>query len=224
MRESGARPRGLQSAVTTPGSTSGSHGLHSSASLPHLPGTAEQLLTLSDELSHYRVPKARSRVFAAHAHDTQRLQQMVTVLMQRAGRPQGRERSITSAGLIEEGQLYAVCMQELAAQVAVHSPLLSEMSGQLFHGFVSLFKKSVGHQEARLGRERDGEWERPSEGLMALRRPAVHTCRARRRACCRVCRRACFAGSPPRPTDRGIVRAWTTRQRTRRPVRRCGRR
>ena len=99
--------------------------------------------------------KTRQRVFAAHAHDTQLLQHMVAVLTARAARPHGRERSIANAGLMEEGQLYAVCMQELAAQMAVHSPALSEMSGQLFHGFIGLFQRSVAHQEQRLARERE---------------------------------------------------------------------
>ena len=46
-------------------------------------------------------------------------------------------------------------MQEMAAQIAVHSPALSEMAGHLFHGFVGLFQRSVTQQEARLRRERE---------------------------------------------------------------------
>ena len=139
------------------------HGMSSglltgSASLPHLPGRpslTEKLATLSSGLSDHRAPKMRQRVFAAHAHDAQQLQQMVALLTSRSGKPPGRDRGISNAGLIEEGQLYAVCMQEVAAQMAVHSPALSEMSGQLFHGFVALFQKAVNHQETRLSRERE---------------------------------------------------------------------
>ena len=78
----------------------------------------------------------------------QLLQQMVSVLTARGNRPPTRDRGISNAGLMEEGQLYAVCMQEVAAQMAVHSPALSELGGALFHGFVNLFQRSVSHQEA----------------------------------------------------------------------------
>ena len=138
--------------------------LNSSASLPAIPpahqiskemqSLSKDLQSLSASLSTHG-PKTRQRIFAAHAHDTQQLQQMIAVLTHRASKPAGRDRGIANAGLIEEGQLYAVCMQELAAQMAVHSPALSELSGQLFHGFVNLFQRSVSAQEARLARERD---------------------------------------------------------------------
>jgi hypothetical protein len=118
------------------------------------PTLSEKLAQLSGGLGDRS--RTRQRVFAAHAHDTQQLQQMVAVLTHRTARPAGqRDRGISSAGLMEEGQLYAVCMQELAAQIAVHSPALSEMAGALFHGFVALFQRSVTHQEGRLTRERE---------------------------------------------------------------------
>ena len=101
---------------------------------------------------------------------------MVAVLTQRAAKPSSTLRGISSAGIIEEGQLYAVCMQELAAQMSVHSPALSEMSGRLFHGFVGLFQRSVSHQEARLARERDaqrtqllGTWFKPLRRCLGRR-------------------------------------------------------
>lgn len=142
--------------------------MQSSASLPALGGRSVGLKsqsplgpTVSDRISEIalglsdRSPKTRQRVFAAHATDAKHLQQMVSVLTARAGRTSNRDRGIQNAGLIEEGQLYAVCMQELASQLSVHSPVLSDLAGQLFHGFISFFQRSLKAEEFRLERERE---------------------------------------------------------------------
>ena len=144
--------------VRTPGSSSSSISLLPSSSLPSLGGRKSMSPlgpTVSDRLSDMalnlsqREPQSRHRIFAAHAKDTELLKQMVSVLTARAGRVPSRERGIQGSGLIEEGQLYAVCMQELAAQISVHSPALSELAGQVFHGFVGLFQRSVSAEEGR---------------------------------------------------------------------------
>ena len=130
--------------------------LGTSASLPALGkmlGPHDRMTEIAQEFSEMK-PKTRQRIFAAHTHDMQLLQQMVSVLTARAARTQGRDRGIAQAGLIEEGQLYAVCMQQLATQVAVHSPALSQLAGELFHGFVGLYKRTIDAQEGRLARER----------------------------------------------------------------------
>ena len=126
----------VHTASTSGGGASSSHvaagfgRLGTSSSLPVLTGVSDTISEMAQQLSE-RTPKTRQRVFAAHAHDTQLLQQMVSVLTARAARPQGRDRGISQAGLVEEGQLYAVCLQQVAAQMSVHSPSLSEISGQL---------------------------------------------------------------------------------------------
>jgi len=129
--------------------------LPTSASAGSLPELNERLAALSENLARGQ-PKTRQRVFAAHAHDTQKLRQMVSVLTHRSERPQSIPLSgnIADTGLMEEGQLYALCLQELGAQLAVHSPALSSMSGELYHGFVNLFKRMIANLDARLARER----------------------------------------------------------------------
>ena len=126
-------------------------GFPKSASSSSLPGLNDKLHAMSEALS--RNTLGRQRLFAAHSHETQQLQQMVSLLTSRANtRVRG---GISDAGLMEECQLYALCMQELGVQLAVHSPALSETSGQLYTGFVQLFRRSVQQQEARLSKERD---------------------------------------------------------------------
>ena len=131
-------------------------GIKRTASTPILPLTvSDKLHALSDTLSRKQGPEGRQRLFAGHSHDVQQLRQMVALLTARASRQHGARGSISDAGFIEESQLYTLCMQELAVQLTVHSPALSELCGQLFQGFVQLFKRSVQHQEARLARERE---------------------------------------------------------------------
>ena len=131
-------------------------GIKRTASTSVLPLTvSDKLHALSDTLSRKQGPEGRQRLFAGHSHDVQQLRQMVALLTARASREHGARGSISDAGFIEESQLYTLCMQELAVQLTVHSPALSELCGQLFQGFVQLFKRSVQHQEARLARERE---------------------------------------------------------------------
>eukprot|EP00966_Prymnesium_polylepis_P067461 1566801-Prymnesium_polylepis.1 len=56
----------------------------------------------------------RQRTFAALAHDTACLQQMAAVLAQRSAAA-AKESMV---GLVEETQLYAICMEELAVQIS----------------------------------------------------------------------------------------------------------
>ena len=69
---------------------------------------------IAEGLSGKQMPKVRQRVFAAHAHDMQLLLQMSHVLFKRAASSPDTDGGIQTAGLIEEGQLYAATLQELA--------------------------------------------------------------------------------------------------------------
>ena len=63
-----------------------------------------------------------ARTHAAHAHDLQLLREMVSVLVHKhtvEGEPSD---GLSGAGLVEEAQLYAVCMQELCSLVALNAP------------------------------------------------------------------------------------------------------
>ena len=112
-------------------------GIKRTASTPILPLTvSDKLHALSDTLSRKQGPEGRQRLFAGHSHDVQQLRQMVALHTARASRQHGARGSISDAGFIEESQLYTWCMQELAVQLTVHSPALSELCGQLFQGFV----------------------------------------------------------------------------------------
>ena len=69
--------------------------LSGSASLPQLAGTRPSLpdkIHAMAEGLHTHELKSRQRLFASHAHDTQLLQQMVSVLMQRANKAPTRDR------------------------------------------------------------------------------------------------------------------------------------
>ena len=123
------RPSALTLPASSPSraSTPAARSLGGSTSLPQLnpsasdhsysppsrAGLAEKVRVIESRLSDRR-PKTRQRMFAAHSHDTQLLQQMASVLAQRAAHPPDRARGISHAGLVEEGQLYAVCLQEVA--------------------------------------------------------------------------------------------------------------
>ena len=92
----------------------------------------------------------KQRTYAALAHDTACLQQMTAVLVQRhSSTAKGR------AGFLEEVQLYAVSMEELAVQMAAHSPALGEVAHSLYKGFTRLFQRALEFEEARLAKERD---------------------------------------------------------------------
>ncbi|KAL1530223.1 hypothetical protein AB1Y20_001138 [Prymnesium parvum] len=93
----------------------------------------------------------RQRTFAALAHDTACLQQMAAVLSQRLAMA-AKESMV---GLVEETQLYAVCMEELAVQISIHSMPLSEVASSLYRGFTLLFKRALEHEKARLAKERE---------------------------------------------------------------------
>ena len=93
----------------------------------------------------------RQRTYAALAHDTACLQQMAAVLSKRSA---GAARE-SMVGLVEETQLYAVSMEELAVQISVHSPPLSHVASSLYKGFTKLFKRAMEHEKARLEKERE---------------------------------------------------------------------
>ena len=78
--------------------------------------------------------RSRQRTHAAHVHDLQLLRQMVSVLVHKETVEGEPSDGLSGAGLVEEAQLYAVCMQELCSLVALNAPALAEISGSSHGG------------------------------------------------------------------------------------------
>lgn len=102
-------------------------------------------------LSGLQKADRRQRTFAALAHDTACLQELAALLAQR-NTSTGKD-SIES--LLEETQVYAVCMQELSVQISIQSPQLSSIASSLYKGFTLLFKRALEHEKSRLAKERE---------------------------------------------------------------------
>ena len=98
--------------------------------------------------------RSRQRTHAAHAHDLQLLRQMVSVLVHKETVEGEPSDGLSGAGLVEEAQLYAVCMQELCSLVALNAPALAEISGALWRGFVGMFKRTLAKEERRVDDEK----------------------------------------------------------------------
>lgn len=98
-------------------------------------------------LSHNR----QQRIFSAMVTDAARLKHMAAVLEQRQTTAFGRA---SQHNFLEEVQLYAVTLEELAVQVSMHSPALAEIASSLYRGFTRLFHRVLNYEESRLAQER----------------------------------------------------------------------